>query len=465
MKDRIPILVVCALCLGLADSTFADEKAIVRAIERFFLVDDYDSKKSMVAEIERDEDYDPSRLNEWLHRASLFAHHEPGVMMLDIVIDHGQSREVLVRVPELYDPSESWPMLYALHGSGSSHRAILQYVLNTFGHRIDEYIIVAPNEYRQTAMGEEGPPSIEHEAILQTLRTTFHLDNDRVFVTGYSKGGYTTWTLATLMPDRFAGAIPIACSYSVLPYAEGLWETMLPNLKHVSILHCWGEDDQLPTLSLEGQEQGATITQQNNFRLRPMTRIMGLTNITHFQQTGTGHGGVIPRQADLEDLFRHTRTIAPHSILQKFRYVHQAQAYWLEGHRWRGKSWSPQSMPIQLRPDEDFGMALGREVQSRLGELQGEIEGQTIRISQRHVGEMTLWIGDDMIEWDEPVKVMRNKSIVFEGHLERNLLVCLLQAQRTFDFDRLRWVGLRIRNSGKARFVTGKTHISTRGVK
>jgi hypothetical protein len=46
---------------------------------------------------------------------------------------------------------------------------------------------------------------------------------------------------------------------------------------------------------------------------------------------------------------------------------------------------------------------------------------------------------------------------VFSGILRPDLAVCLSQAARTLDFDRLRWAGLRIDAHGKAEVVTGTT--------
>ncbi len=50
-----------------------------------------------------------------------------------------------------------------------------------------------------------------------------------------------------------------------------------------------------------------------------------------------------------------------------------------------------------------------------------------------------------MIDWSQPVSVTVDGKRVFVGTLKPDLLVCLLQAARTYDFDRLRWAGLRVR--------------------
>lgn len=46
-------------------------------------------------------------------------------------------------------------------------------------------------------------------ALLNEVVERYRIDLDRVHVTGFSMGGYGTWTLATHSPNRFATLIPI----------------------------------------------------------------------------------------------------------------------------------------------------------------------------------------------------------------------------------------------------------------
>ena len=50
---------------------------------------------------------------------------------------------------------------------------------------------------------------------------TYDIDQDRVYLTGLSMGGYGTWALASKYPDRFAAIAPI-CGGGTMIMALGL---------------------------------------------------------------------------------------------------------------------------------------------------------------------------------------------------------------------------------------------------
>ncbi|MEX2393344.1 MAG: prolyl oligopeptidase family serine peptidase, partial [Actinomycetota bacterium] len=60
-----------------------------------------------------------------------------------------------------------------------------------------------------------------HEDFLETWddsMATFSIDPDRVYLSGYSMGGFASWLLGMLYPDRWAGAFPTSG-----PPTQGLW--------------------------------------------------------------------------------------------------------------------------------------------------------------------------------------------------------------------------------------------------
>lgn len=46
--------------------------------------------------------------------------------------------------------------------------------------------------------------------LLDEIENNYNIDNERIFLTGYSLGGYGTWYFAILNPERFTTIIPIS---------------------------------------------------------------------------------------------------------------------------------------------------------------------------------------------------------------------------------------------------------------
>jgi hypothetical protein len=67
-----------------------------------------------------------------------------------------------------------------------------------------------------------------------------------------------------------------------------------------------------------------------------------------------------------------------------------------------------------------------------------------------------IWLGDGMVDWAKPITVVANGREAFAGKVAPDLAVCLAQAARTLDFDRLRWAGVKVARDGRAALVTAE---------
>ena len=88
-----------------------------------------------------------------------------------------------------------------------------------------------------------------------------------------------------------------------------------------------------------------------------------------------------------------------------------------------------------------------------VGQLDGEIRGQEIRVKHQHVGSFIVWLGDDMVDWRKPIRITANGQETFHGDVKRDLYLCLTEAARTYDLDRLRWAGVRVSQNGSAHIL------------
>jgi predicted esterase len=454
LVHTLPLFFLCPI-----PASRADEAAILADIRAFFESDDEARREGIARRVESDPAYDRTNVSGWLHQAGLFKPMEPGRMQIRVPIDDGSTLAVTLRIPRDYDHRRPYPLLYVLHGSGGNGDGIIGYVEQLLGDDIDHYVVAAPTGYQQVIIHAATAPSTEHLTVLRAVKETVHVSSDRVFALGFSRGGHAAWTLAVLRPDQFAGVVAVAGTL-ILPNYEELFETFLPNIAHTRVFCCWGENDVMSadyvTPSAEGGIAGL------NHQLCKVAAGLRLP-LTWFELPDKGHTGIDPPSEDVKRLLAATRERYPRAVRHVFRLPCQGQAYWIEAHDWRGSWWDDKPLELSFRRGENPNdadvqrQAAARAVRGRLGEIRGEINGQEIKVYRKKISELTVWIGDGVIDWDRPVVLTVNGRKAFEGKPGPDLLVCLTQAARTYDFERLRWAGLRFKSGSRTKIVTGDT--------
>ncbi len=121
----------------------------------------------------------------------------------------------LLYLPEGYEPAGSepegpaWPLVLFLHGAGERGDDLARVAVHGPPRRVREgesfpFILASP----QLPAGQYWNPGLLH-ALLDDLAGRYRVDEDRVYVTGLSLGGFGTWALAASRPERFAAIAPV----------------------------------------------------------------------------------------------------------------------------------------------------------------------------------------------------------------------------------------------------------------
>jgi predicted peptidase len=115
----------------------------------------------------------------------------------------------LLYLPKDYGQKSSWPLMLFLHGIGERGDDLA--LVKTHGppKLIDAgkqfpFIIVSP----QCPRRQSWQPT-ELAILLDEIVEKYKVDQDRIYVTGLSMGGFGTWSLAAYQPRRFAAIVPI----------------------------------------------------------------------------------------------------------------------------------------------------------------------------------------------------------------------------------------------------------------
>ncbi len=135
--------------------------------------------------------------------------------------DSGNKMRYLVWLPDGYgdDRSRSYPLIYFLHGSGDDDydaAFVATYGLPAVLAQGEQpspfdFVVVAPQAEPGTTWYQGDQPAVV-DALLAEMLDTYLIDEDRVYLTGLSMGGYGSWHIATRYPHRYAAMASLSGS-------------------------------------------------------------------------------------------------------------------------------------------------------------------------------------------------------------------------------------------------------------
>lgn len=151
----------------------------------------------------------------------------------------GVDAEYALYVPSSYSPDKPMAFILCLHGAGFTGEAYLDRWIPRLG---EKYILACPS----VTMGSWWTRFGEDLAlkVLQEVQKDYHIDPDRIFLTGMSNGGIGTWIIGMHHADRFAG---------IAPMASGIDDVLFPfveNLVHTPVYVIHGAADQVMPVQL-----------------------------------------------------------------------------------------------------------------------------------------------------------------------------------------------------------------------
>jgi predicted peptidase len=155
-------------------------------------------------------------------------------------------------IPAKYESRQKYPLVLWLHGGAGRGNDNVSQISggNTAGSHVwtlpenqTRYpcFVFAPQcpaDEEWATLTNTHPTEQLHLAleILQLLQRTYSIDDQRLFVTGQSLGGFGTWSAITLQPKLFAAAIPVC---------GGGDESQATKLVNTSIWAFHGEKDEV----------------------------------------------------------------------------------------------------------------------------------------------------------------------------------------------------------------------------
>ncbi|MBN2558127.1 MAG: prolyl oligopeptidase family serine peptidase [Clostridia bacterium] len=128
-----------------------------------------------------------------------------------IVEEDAPGKGCLLYIPDEYKEEEKHPLLLFLHGAGErgpDTEAVKKHgppKLIEAGSDFP-FIMAAP----QCPAGSWWSSELHRlHGLLESLKARYNVDEDRIYLTGLSMGGYGTWDMAMEYPGTFAALAPI----------------------------------------------------------------------------------------------------------------------------------------------------------------------------------------------------------------------------------------------------------------
>lgn len=122
-----------------------------------------------------------------------------------------QETKYLLYLPETYkdDTTRKWPLVIFLHGSGESGDD-----LNKVKYHGPPKLVEAGRKFPFILVSPQAPPRVGWQvdvlkALLEDLKKKYKVDEDRVYMTGLSMGGFGTWNYAEKYPSDLAAIAPV----------------------------------------------------------------------------------------------------------------------------------------------------------------------------------------------------------------------------------------------------------------
>lgn len=318
----------------------------------------------------------------------------------------GVDTEYALYVPPSYSPEQPMALILCLHGAGFTGEAYLDRWVPRLG---EQYILACPS----VTMGSWWTRYGEDLAlkVLQEVQKDYHIDPDRIFLTGMSNGGIGTWIIGMHHADRFAG---------IAPMASGIDDVLFPfveNLVHTPVYVIHGAADQVMPVQLS----------------RDLVKEMERRGIPYQYQEHTwthphAGGHFFPRQA-LPELMKwfdaQQREPLPRTVSLVRDATHLTPFSW-----------------VRIDMTDQIAAFTENLIDSRdefiTGGVYAKLHAQVtapnkIVVSTNRIRRFTLFLNQDLVDFSKPIIVETNEKVSYEGMVEPRIDTLLQEVRHRAD--------------------------------
>ena len=322
----------------------------------------------------------------------------------------GEAYDLALSVPLTYQVAKGYGLVVCLHGAGFTGKTYLERWQARLG---EDYVLACPT----APMGAWFTREAE-ELVLATIRSVqrrYHIDPDRVFLTGMSNGGIGAWVIGMHDAPLFAG---------IAPMAGGLDRVLMPflaNLRSTPIYIIHGSKDQVMPV-----EFSRAITEE-------LTRLgYPFVYREHNREHPMAGGHYFPREelpALVTWLNAQRRNALPTSVTVVREASHFQSFGWVRIDATDVIASFSEDL-VSKRDDR-----IKRQEYARLDV--SIVAPNRIEVHADRVQRYSLFLNEQLVDSSKPLVVLTNGQVSFDGPVTPSLETLLRQARLRQDSRQL----------------------------
>ena len=373
-----------------------------------------------------------------------YTHQKTGIITLSNRPKNGVEHFYALNVPANYDPVRRYQVRFQLHGGVGGRETNQPRGNGESPLQGAKQIYVVPYSWNDSPWWSDDQV-LNLEAIVDSIKRSYNIDENRVVVAGVSDGGTGAYYIGMRDTTPYASFLPLNGYIMVLANGDIDDGAIFPNnLRNKPMFVVNGGRDRLyPTSEVE-----------------PFVKhLMTGVKIDYYPQPEAGHNTAWwPELKDTFEKFvaEHPRDPHPDKLTWEAVNREHNRAHWLIIDQIGAQPDEAKQMPdLNVMRDPDAGDLVAPSNQlfrlflrsKQHGRIDLVRSGNTIEATTTGVAAFTLLLSPDKIDFDQPIKVIANGRTIFEGRVERNLKTLLTWAARDNDRTMLYGAELKIKVS------------------
>jgi hypothetical protein len=392
--------------------TQSETARIDAAFQKFWLADSPEQATRLADDvIKSGVSFDEALLR--LKAGRRYTAQQPGIIKLMNRTRDGVEHYFAVTVPEGYDPAKKYQVRFQLHGGVDGRADNQPRGSGAIGQLAGaEQIYVLPYSWRDAPWWSDDQV-LNFDAIVDQLKRTYNVDENRVVVAGVSDGGTGAYYIAMRNTTPFASFLPLNGFVMVLANEDiDNGQNYLNNLRNKPLFVVNGGRDRLyPTSVVE-----------------PYTRHLMRSGVAidyHPQPEGEHNTAWWPQVKDVFEKFvaDHPRDPHPDTLTwtASLNGGHN-RAHWLVIDEWGRRDGEPATLPDPNNAPTVGALFENLKPSGRVDLIR---KGNTVEASTKGVRDTYVAAVTDKFDFAKPVTVVVNGKKAFEGRVERSVKTLL----------------------------------------